>query len=64
MLRSSEVNLRRMYRGRRLLWRSYPVVLLGDLTRRSKGRRPLGEAWLRMGAIIAEFNISSYGVAC
>ena len=29
----------------------------------SKGRRALGEAWLRVGAIIAEFNISGYGVA-
>ena len=29
----------------------------------SKSRRPLGEDWLRVGAIIAEFNISGYGVA-
>ena len=31
--------------------------------RMSKGRRPLGEAWLCVGAIIAEFNITRYGVA-
>ena len=30
---------------------------------RTKGRLPLGEVWLRVGAIIAEFNISGYGVA-
>ena len=29
----------------------------------SEGRRPLGEAWLRVGAIIAEFNNGGYGVA-
>ena len=27
------------------------------------GRRPLGEAWLRVGAINAEFNMDCYGVA-
>ena len=28
----------------------------------SKGRRLLEEAWLRVGAIIAEFSISGYGL--
>ena len=28
-----------------------------------KGGRPLGEAWLRVGASIAEFNMGGYGVA-
>ena len=35
----------------------------GDLFPSFKGRRPLGEAWLRVGAIIAEYNMDSYGVA-
>ena len=28
-----------------------------------EGGRPLGEAWLRVGAIIAEFDMGCYGVA-
>ena len=32
------------------------------LFHRCKGRRPLGKAWLRVGAIIAEFNMGSYGL--
>ena len=35
----------------------FPIFVFG------KGRRPLGEAWLRVGAIITAFNISLYGVA-
>ena len=34
-----------------------------SLILRCKGRLPLGEAFLRVGAIIAEFNKGSYGVA-
>ena len=32
-------------------------------SRNTEGDRPLGEAWLRVGAIIAEFNMGGYGVA-
>ena len=35
-----------------------------NISKNSKGRRPMGETWLRVGAIIAEFNIGCYGVAC
>ena len=31
--------------------------------RTTKGRGPLGEDWLRVGAIIAEINMNGYGVA-
>ena len=34
-----------------------------EMNRECKGRRPLGEAFLRVGAIITEFNISGYGLA-
>ena len=44
-------------------WRKKHSALAFSLPHPSKGRRPLGEAWLRVGAIIAEFNISGYGVA-
>ena len=30
---------------------------------KTNGRRPLGEAWLRVRAIIAKFNMDGYGVA-
>ena len=36
---------------------SLPLAIL------TKGRHPLGEAWLRVGAFIAEFNMDGYGVA-
>ena len=45
-------------------WLPQPAGIMGlGMYYTSKGRRPLGEAWLRAGAIIAEFNMDGYGVA-
>ena len=50
----------------RHFWSSGTVLVLTSIgvgLEACKGRRPLGEAWLRVRAIIAEFNMGCYGVA-